>query len=124
MNPALIRPQARSRGSGPAFGWLLAAAACGALALVVSDPVAAAFLPGVALIAFGVAGLRTMARRSVSLRALTAIRDGDDPRGRFDDAMVGRVEELERFGLVRVSDRQFVITRAGRRALAAVRLLR
>jgi hypothetical protein len=83
-----------------------------------------AFLPGVALTLFGVAGLRTMARRSVSLRALRAIRDGNDPRERFDVAMLGRVEELDRFGLAQVRERRFVVTPSGRRVLAAVRVLR
>jgi hypothetical protein len=59
-------------------------------------------LLGLALIGFGLAGLRIMARRSVSLAALRAIRAGADPGEAFGAGIAARIEDAERLRLVRV----------------------
>jgi len=79
---------------------------------------------GLALFALGMAGLATMARRSVSLRLLRARRAGVDPGATFDGGVAERVAELFRYRLAVVQDGSVTPTRLGRRVLRVVRLLR
>jgi hypothetical protein len=79
---------------------------------------------GAAGLAVGVAGLWTMARRSVSLHALRAIEAGRDPRESFEADVAGRLADLERIGLAERSDGNLHITRSGRFVLEAGRVLR
>lgn len=78
---------------------------------------------GLALLGFGIAGLRTMALRSVSLRMLRAIRDGVEPRAAFEAGMSRRIADLDRHGLVRLQGDRFEITARGRRVARLSRLL-
>ncbi len=82
------------------------------------------WLSAAALLAFGVFGLRTMARRSVSLRALSATAAGTDARQRFDADIAGRIADLERFGLAELRAGRLALTPRGLRALAWMRALR
>jgi hypothetical protein len=81
-------------------------------------------LYGVLLLAVGFAGLEAMARRSVSLRILRAIRDGADPAASFEAGIASRVGELECFGLARLRDGRLAPTRLGRSVLTVTRVLR
>lgn len=87
------------------------------------EPVTLA-LVGVALLALAVAGLRTMARRSVSLRALRAIQAGTDPREPFEAGIATRITEMEQHGLARMRHGLLTLTSSGRRIVSLTRLLR
>jgi hypothetical protein len=79
---------------------------------------------GVAGIAFGVLGLRVMARRSVSLALLRTLLSGEDPLPAFEAAVAARIADAERHGLLREEAGRLVATARGRAASRAVRLLR
>lgn len=78
---------------------------------------------GLALLAFGIAGLRTMAVRSVSLHMLRDIRDGIDPRASFEAGVARRVADLDRHGLARLRDDRLEITGLGRCVAGTYRVL-
>jgi hypothetical protein len=79
---------------------------------------------GVLLLLFGLLGVRTMAQRSVSLRALRAIRASRDPRPGFEVQIAQRLDELERLGLVAPREGGLVATPRGHATLRIVRRLR
>lgn len=79
---------------------------------------------GLACLAVGIAGLVTIARRSVSIRILVAIEAGRDPRAAFHTQVAGRVGDLERLGLAAMRDGQLVATRRAWAVRAATRALR
>jgi hypothetical protein len=81
-------------------------------------------LIGILGLGVGVAGLRTIARRSVSLRMLRAIELGNDPRGILEADLAGRVEDLERHRLAEMRGGRLEATRLGHRIAAVARLLR
>lgn len=82
-------------------------------------------LPGAVGLAVGLAGLRLMSRRSVSLRALRAIQEGRDPRPSFERDIAERVAELERLGLASsCGDGELAVTPFGRLVLTVVGPLR
>lgn len=79
---------------------------------------------GAAGLAFGLLGLRVMARRSVSLALLRAVVAGEDPRPAFEAAIAARIADAERHGLVRDEGGRLLATARGRALSRAVRLLR
>lgn len=84
----------------------------------------ALFAIGAASLAFGLFGLRVMARRSVSLALLRALRDGADPRPAFDAAIAARIDDAIRHGLVREERGRLLATARGRAVVALVAALR
>jgi hypothetical protein len=76
------------------------------------------------LLAFGLLGLRVMARRSVSLGLLRSLRDGVDPRPPFDARVEARIDEAVRLGWLRADGASLFATPRGRRVAAFAALLR
>ena len=79
---------------------------------------------GAALLIAGILGLRVMARRSVSLRALAAIARGQEPDPCFDEGFASRIPELLAWRLAFERGERIEITPFGRRVARLVRVLR